>query len=85
MKRTQAELEQQESWAGKYLTKENLMKAAGGALALGAVALAGPYVRQGMRDYADRQILEWATRSAPTRRDMWYDSWAREAARQSHT
>ena len=54
MKQTQAKLEQQESWIGKHLTKDNLMKAAGGALALGAVALAVPQVRQSMRDYADR-------------------------------
>ena len=85
MKQTQAELEQQESWFGKHLTRSNLMKAAGGALALGAVALAAPHVRQSMRDYADRQILEQATRLPPTRRDMWYDSWAREAARQRNT
>ena len=50
MKQTQSELEQQESWVGKYLTKENLVKAAGGALALGAaVALANPRVRQSIR------------------------------------
>ena len=39
MKQTQAELEQQESSFGKYLTKENLAK---GALALGAASLSVP-------------------------------------------
>ena len=85
MKQTQAELEQQESWFGKHLTRSNLLKAAGGALAVGAVAVAAPHVRQSMRDYADRQLLEQATRAAPSLRDRWNHSWAREAARQRNT
>ena len=89
MKQTQAELEQQESWFGKYLTKENLAKAAGGALALGAAAaLAHPSVRQGIR--AARSTLSPGTIRAPGMevgsdaglQDRWEVAWARERARQ---
>ena len=88
MKQTQAELEQQESSFGKYLTKENLAK---GALALGAVAaLAHPSVRQGIR--AARSTLSPGTIRAPGMqvgsdaglRDRWEVAWARERARQRY-
>ena len=88
MKQTQAELEQQESSFGKYLTKENLAK---GALALGAVAaLAHPSVRQGIR--AARSTLSPDTIRAPRMevgsdaglRDRREVAWARERARQRY-
>ena len=91
MKQTQSELEQQESWVGKYLTKENLVKAAGGALALSAaVALANPRVRQGIR--AAHNTLSSNTIRAPglevasdaSLRDRYQAAWAREQARQSY-
>ena len=89
MKQTLSEREQQESWAGKYLTKENLAKATAGALALGtAVALTNPTVRQGIR--AAQSTLSSNTIRAPglevasnaSLRDRYQAAWAREQARQ---
>ena len=89
MKQTLDEREQQESWAGKYLTKENLAKAAGAALAVGtAVALTNPTVRQGIR--AAQSTLSSGTIRAPglevasnaSLRDRYRAAWAREQGRQ---
>ena len=73
----------------KYLTRENLAKAAGAALALGtAVALTNPAVRQGIR--VAQNMLSSNTIRAPglevasnaSLRDRYQAAWAREQARQ---
>ena len=89
MKQTLDERQQQESWVGKYLTRENLAKAAAAALAIGtAVALTNPTVRQGIR--AAQSTLSSKTIRAPglevaanaSLRDRFQAAWAREQARQ---
>ena len=87
MKQTLDEREQ--SGFGKYLTRENLAKAAAGALAIGTVvALTNPTVRQGIR--AAQSTLSSNTIRAPglevasnaSLRDRYQAAWAREQARQ---
>ena len=81
--------EREKPGVGKYLTKENLAKAAAGALALGtAIALTNPTVRQGIR--AAQNTLSSNTIRAPglevasnaSLRDRYQAAWAREQARQ---
>ena len=81
--------EREKPGVGKYLTRENLVKAAAAALAIGtAAALTNPTVRQGIR--AAHNTLSSNTIRAPglevasnaSLRDRYQAAWAREQARQ---